>query len=111
MPKNTTTKPSSHETTIQHIYHNYFDYICLFDIFNYISRVNKEEVDKYFTDNWQLIQSIIKTTAPKCVTINNEDITSDIYLICIDKADRITNLNGFYSYISFKHLQVGTFRI
>jgi hypothetical protein len=57
--------------------------------------VNKAEIDRYFTDNWQLIQSIIKTTAPKCVTINNEDITSDIYLICIDKADRITNLNGF----------------
>lgn len=62
--------------------------------------MTKEEIDKYFTDNWNDIQKIVKSNSLKCATINALDITSEIYLICIDKATRITNLSGFIRILS-----------
>jgi hypothetical protein len=57
--------------------------------------VNKEEVDKYFTDNWSDIQSIVKANSNKCVTKNQIDITSYIYEVCISKAATINNIRSF----------------
>ena len=57
--------------------------------------MTKKEIDDYFTANWKDIQKAIKTNAPKCATVNHTDISSDIYLICVEKADRINNLSGF----------------
>jgi hypothetical protein len=57
--------------------------------------VTKEQIDKYFTNEWDDIQSIIKRNAPKCATANSENITSDIYLICIEKAPKIKDIRGF----------------
>ena len=62
--------------------------------------MNKEQIDKYFTDNWQDIQSVVKRNAPKCSTINRDDISTDIYLICIEKAEKIENLPAFIRIVS-----------
>lgn len=57
--------------------------------------MTKQEIDEYFTRNFKDIQEVVKRNAPKCITANQTDITSDIYLACIEKADRINNLAGF----------------
>ena len=57
--------------------------------------MTKEQVDTYFIENWQSIKSAIKDNAPKCATKNSTDISSDIYLICIEKAAKIENISGF----------------
>jgi hypothetical protein len=57
--------------------------------------LTKREIDKYFQANWQDIQNVVKNNANKCATKNITDISSDIYLVCIEKANRITNLPGF----------------
>jgi len=58
-------------------------------------QLTKKEIDKYFQDNWQEIQNVVKNNATKCATKNAMDISSDIYLVCVEKADRIKNLPGF----------------
>jgi hypothetical protein len=57
--------------------------------------VSKQEIDAYFRDNWREIERIIADNSAKCVTVNRESIASEIYLICIEKKARITNLSGF----------------
>jgi len=57
--------------------------------------VTKNEVDEYFNTNWQTIKAIVKANSSKCATVNREDITSDIYLVCVEKAETINNINGF----------------
>jgi hypothetical protein len=57
--------------------------------------MTKTDIDSYFTENWAAIQKAVKDNAHKCYTANADDITSDIYLICIEKAPKIKNLGGF----------------
>lgn len=57
--------------------------------------MTKQEIDKYFQANWNDIQNVVKNNATKCATKNTTDISSDIYLICVEKAERIENLPGF----------------
>lgn len=57
--------------------------------------MTKEEIDKYFTKHFEEIQQVVRKNAPKCVTSNQIDITSDIYLVCLEKAGKIKNLAGF----------------
>jgi hypothetical protein len=65
--------------------------------------VNKEEIDLYFTNNWQEIKAVVKANSAKCNTINRIDIATDIYLICINRAAKIPNersLGGFIRMVS-----------
>lgn len=57
--------------------------------------MTKEQIDKFFNDHFRDIQRVVKENAPKCATANKTDITSDIYLICLEKADKIKTLDGF----------------
>jgi hypothetical protein len=57
--------------------------------------MTKEQVDRHFQENWKAIQAAIRDNAPKCATANRTDITSDIYLICIEKANKIENISGY----------------
>lgn len=57
--------------------------------------MTKYEIDKYFKDNWNEIQHVVKSNSKKCKTKNITDITTEIYLICIEKADKIKTLPGF----------------
>jgi hypothetical protein len=57
--------------------------------------VTKQEIDTYFSDNWQSIKRVIQNNGSKCSTANRESIASEIYLICVDKAEKITNIDGF----------------
>jgi len=62
--------------------------------------VTKDEIDTFFNRNWDFIQDVISRNAAKCVTTNREDIASEIYLICLDKRDKITNIKGFVSIVA-----------
>jgi hypothetical protein len=65
--------------------------------------VNKEEIDLYFQTNWNEIQSVVKVNSSKCATINVSDITTEIYLTCINRAAKIPNersLGGFIRMVS-----------
>ena len=57
--------------------------------------MTKIQIDEYFTTNWTEIKSIVKSTSNKSATKNIEDITSEIYLICIEKSSSIVNIAGF----------------
>jgi hypothetical protein len=57
--------------------------------------LTKNDIDSYFTSNWKEIQIVVKQNAPKCATKNPTDITSDIYLICVEKSSKIKSLAGF----------------
>jgi len=57
--------------------------------------LTKERIDEYFQSNWSEIQEIVRSNSPKCSTKNAINITSDIYLICLDKSEHIDNLGGF----------------
>ena len=57
--------------------------------------MTKKQIDNYFTENWIEIQKAIKSNSTKCVTANVTDISSEIYLICIEKAEKIQNIAGF----------------
>ena len=60
--------------------------------------MNKEQIDDYFTNNWLEIQAVVKANSSKCATINQEDISTEIYLTCISRAAKIPNersLGGF----------------
>jgi hypothetical protein len=70
--------------------------------------VTKEEIDSYFTSNIQKITDIIKQHRSKCATANVIDITTDIYLLCVEKADiiqesKIDNFIGSASLILYKY--------
>lgn len=51
--------------------------------------MTKQEIDSYFTANIKQITEAINKHRTKCVTANVIDITTDIYLICVDSASRI----------------------
>ena len=57
--------------------------------------MTKAEIDRYFQENWRDIQNVVKNNASKCATKNTTDITSDIYLICMDKKETINNLPAY----------------
>ena len=57
--------------------------------------MTKKYIDKYFGENWEDIQRVVQSNSSKCITVNITDISSEIYLICIEKKDKIHNLPGF----------------
>jgi hypothetical protein len=70
--------------------------------------VTKEEIDSYFTSNIEKITDIIKKHRSKCATANVIDITTDIYLLCVEKAEtiqesKIDNFIGSASLILYKY--------
>lgn len=73
----------------------YFICVCYLYFKGYIRNVTKQEIDTYFTTNWLEIKAIVKANSTKCATTNVQDITNDIYLICIEKSATINNLSGF----------------
>jgi len=52
--------------------------------------VTKEQIDAYFSTNYEKITDTISKHRTKCVTSNVVDITTDIYLICVDRCHKIT---------------------
>lgn len=70
--------------------------------------MTKEQIDNYFTSHIQKITDIIKQHRSKCATANVIDITTDIYLLCVDKADtiqesKIDNFIGSAALILYKY--------
>lgn len=70
--------------------------------------VTKQEIDNYFTANIKQITDIIKQHRSKCATANVIDITTDIYLLCVEKADtiqesKINNFIGSAALILYKY--------
>jgi ribosomal protein S13 len=57
--------------------------------------LTKAEIDNYFNQNWHDIQAVVKRNSAKQITRNPSDITSDIYMVCLEKKDTIQNLAGF----------------
>jgi len=59
--------------------------------------VTKNELDTYFTINWNDIEGIIKRNEPKAVTKNSMSVASEIYTICVNRLDKLDkhNLLGF----------------
>lgn len=57
--------------------------------------MTKHEIDDYFSQNWEEIKTIVKNNSAKRATINNVDITTDIYLVCVEKAEGIKSLPAF----------------
>ena len=52
--------------------------------------MTKKEIDSYFTANIEQITEAINKHRNKCATANAIDITTDIYLLCVDRANKIT---------------------
>ena len=55
--------------------------------------VTKEEIDIFFTKHDSAIEFIISTTKNKCKSPNKESIKSELYLLCVDKAESIKELS------------------
>lgn len=62
--------------------------------------MTKLEVDEYFTNNWSEIVTIVKGNSTKCATVNPLDITSDIYELCVLKAEGIRNIKSYISIVA-----------
>ena len=52
--------------------------------------VTKKQIDAYFSANYENISDTIRKHRSKCATANVVDITTDIYLICVDRCHKIT---------------------
>lgn len=70
--------------------------------------MTKKEVDKYFTENFSTIQKKVNQFKNLCATKNKVDITTDVYLLCVDKCHKIEKdkIDAFISssiYNIYKH--------
>lgn len=52
--------------------------------------VTKKEIDNYFSTNYGRVKALINEHRHRCVTANVVDITTDIYLLCVDRANKLT---------------------
>lgn len=55
--------------------------------------MTKEELDTFFTTNWNEIQTVINANASKKITVNNTSIASDVYSICLRKLPTLNDKN------------------
>jgi hypothetical protein len=68
--------------------------------------VTKEQIDIFFTRNDTEIESIIAANMAKSPNPNRESIKTDLYLLCIEKMDIITDLSLNW----IKHLAATEYR-
>lgn len=55
--------------------------------------VQKSQIDRFFTKYDREITSIIESAASKSKAPNKENIKTELYLLCVEKREIITNLN------------------
>ena len=53
----------------------------------------KSEIDQFFTQHDKQIEAIINASKSNCKLPNKENIKTDLYLLCVEKRESISDLN------------------
>lgn len=61
--------------------------------------MKKEQIDNYFTTNFDKITRLVNCHRQKSHTINDYDITTDLYLIAVERSEEIENTTALYNFL------------